>query len=422
MAKKTAKKTGFDLHQLLNERSRAEAKNGQEKKQDGGQQAENMEQLTLDVYDLIPSKENFYSTENVEDLKRSISLVGILQPLLVKRDGDKYRIKAGHRRRLACMALADEGQEKFRFVPCVIRQETEEEKQGNINAILDRLTLIFANGFREKTDWEKMEEVLQTEALVVELRKEVSLEGRTRAILAEFTGIKEAQLGRYKAIKNNLRPRLMEEFKADNIGISVIYELSGLSAEYQERACELYQENNGLTISDAKALKRQEEDAQQIPGQMEFGKPEGKPEGQQAWQEGREAVQEAVQEGQEGREEEEAEEETTQEAEEAQEAVQEGQEAPEKEEAGENTQEPEKTQEKPQESQGKVVYVERQQEKVHGCAFCHPHHHREISTAEGNVLLAYDPESHMIQIISKVTGDVESIVFHCCPMCGRKLE
>ena len=413
-----AKKAGFDLHQLLSERSRAEAKHGQEK-QDGGQQAENMEQLTLDVYDLIPSKENFYSTENVDDLKRSISLVGILQPLLVKRDGDKYRIKAGHRRRLACMALADEGQEKFRFVPCVIRQETEEEKQGNINAILDRLTLIFANGFREKTDWEKMEEVLQTEALVVELRKEVSLEGRTRAILAEFTGIKEAQLGRYKAIKNNLRPRLMEEFKADKIGISVIYELSGLSAEYQERACELYQENRGLTISDAKALKRQEEDAQQIPGQMEYGKLEEKPEGQQAWQEAQEAVQEAAQEGQ---EEEEAEEETTQEAEEAQEAVQEGQEAPEKEEAGENTQEPEKTQEKPQESQGKVVYVERQQEKVHGCAFCHPHHHREISTAEGNVLLAYDPESHMIQIISKVTGDVESIVFHCCPMCGRKLE
>ena len=38
-----AKKAGFDLHQLLSERSRAEAKHGQEK-QDGGQQAENMEQ------------------------------------------------------------------------------------------------------------------------------------------------------------------------------------------------------------------------------------------------------------------------------------------------------------------------------------------------------------------------------------------
>lgn len=400
-----AKKTGFDLHQLLNERSRAEAKRGQEKEQDRGRQAENMEQLTLDVYDLIPSKENFYSTENIDDLKRSISLVGILQPLLVKRDGDKYRVKAGHRRRLACMALADEGREEFRRVPCVIRQEMEEEKRGNINAILDRLTLILANGFREKTDWEKMEEVLRTEALVVELRKEVSLEGRTRAILAEFTGIKEARLGRYKAIKNNLCPRLMEEFKADNIGISVIYELSGLSAEYQERACELYQENKGLTISDAKALKRQEEDAKQIPGQMEF------------WEVWRQQAQESPQREQKAQEKEEAGEKAVQEEEETQEA----QEPPKEEKAGENTKEPEKAQESPQEDQKKVVYMERQQEKARGCAFCHPDYHQEISTTEGNILLAYDSESRMARIISKHSGEVENIVFHCCPMCGRKL-
>ena len=40
-----AKKAGFDLHQLLSERSRAEAKHGQEK-QDGGQQAENSAEPT----------------------------------------------------------------------------------------------------------------------------------------------------------------------------------------------------------------------------------------------------------------------------------------------------------------------------------------------------------------------------------------
>lgn len=399
----------FDLHQLLNERSKAEAAGNS---QADRQQAKSMEQLTLDVYDLIPSKENFYSMENIDELKQSISLVGILQPLLVKRDGDKYRIKAGHRRRLACMALADEGQERFRFVPCVIRQETEEEKQGNINAILDRLTLIFANGFREKTDWEKMEEILQTEALVVELRKEVSLEGRTRAILAEFTGIKEAQLGRYKAIKNNLCPQLMEEFREGNIGISVIYELSGLSAEYQRRACELYQENRGLTISDAKALKREEENAKQIPEQVKFGEA------------GRQQAQESPQEGQEAQEEEEAEEGAAKEEEtqeEAQKATQEAQEPLKEEKAGENIKEPEKAQESPQEEQEKAVYMERQQEKVHGCAFCHPHYHREISTEGGNILLAYNPENHMVQITSKETGDMESIVFHCCPMCGRKL-
>lgn len=377
----------FDLHQLLNERSKAAAV---ERTQEP-HPAESMEQLTLDVYDLIPSKENFYSVEYINDLKQSISLVGVLQPLLVKRDGDKYRIKAGHRRRLACMALADEGQEKFRFVPCVIRQEAEEEKTGNVNTILDRLTLIFANGFREKTDWEKMEEALQTEALVLELRKEISLEGRTRSILAEFTGIKEAQLGRYKAIKNNLCPQLMAEFKANNINISTVYELSGLSSEYQQRACEMYMENGILSISDAKTLKKQEEAAQQIPGQMEWPERETP-----------------------ARQQEETEEEEYQEAQER------PQEREKEVREDDNTQEAENRQETPQE-QPQVVYVERQTEKQHGCAFCHPQHHREVSTAEGGFLLAYEPEGHTVQVINKETGIVESIVFHCCPMCGRKL-
>lgn len=392
----------FDLHQLLNERSKAAAV---ERTQEP-HPAESMEQLTLDVYDLIPSKENFYSVEYINDLKQSISLVGVLQPLLVKRDGDKYRIKAGHRRRLACMALADEGQEKFRFVPCVIRQEAEEEKTGNVNTILDRLTLIFANGFREKTDWEKMEEALQTEALVLELRKEISLEGRTRSILAEFTGIKEAQLGRYKAIKNNLCPQLMAEFKANNINISTVYELSGLSSEYQQRACEMYMENGILSIGDAKTLKKQEEAAQQISGQMEW--PERETPARQ----------------QEETEEEEYQEEEETEQEEVEETAQEAQERPQEREKevreDDNTQEAENRQETPQE-QPQVVYVERQTEKQHGCAFCHPQHHREVSTAEGGFLLAYEPEGHTVQVINKETGIVESIVFHCCPMCGRKL-
>ena len=66
----------FDLHQLLNERSRALA---QQKPQEPPQ-AETMEQLTLDVYDLIPSKENFYDTGHIEDLKQSFSRVACCSP------------------------------------------------------------------------------------------------------------------------------------------------------------------------------------------------------------------------------------------------------------------------------------------------------------------------------------------------------
>lgn len=195
----------FDLHQLLNERSKAAAVEREKEPRT----ADGMEQLTLDVYDLIPSQENFYSTQYINDLKQSIAIVGLLQPLLVERDGDKFRVVAGHRRRLACMALVEDGLEQFRRVPCVTRAVEEE---GTVKTILDRLALIFANGFREKSDWEKMEETLRTEALIAELRKEVEVEGRTRWITAEFTGITEAQIGRYKSIKNNLCPELMQAF------------------------------------------------------------------------------------------------------------------------------------------------------------------------------------------------------------------
>ena len=253
----------FDLHQLLNERSKAATVEREKEPRT----ADGMEQLTLDVYDLIPSQENFYSTQYINDLKQSIAIVGLLQPLLVERDGDKFRVVAGHRRRLACMALVEDGLEQFRRVPCVTRAVEEE---GTVKTILDRLALIFANGFREKSDWEKMEETLRTEALIAELRKEVEVEGRTRWITAEFTGITEAQIGRYKSIKNNLCPELMQAFKAKRLGVSTAYELSGLSLDYQHRAADTLEEVGVLSINDAKALKQAEEARKPLEGQMEL--------------------------------------------------------------------------------------------------------------------------------------------------------
>lgn len=253
----------FDLHQLLNERSKAAAVEREKEPRT----ADGMEQLTLDVYDLIPSQENFYSTQYINDLKQSIAIVGLLQPLLVEWDGDKFRVVAGHRRRLACMALVEDGLEQFRRVPCVTRAVEEE---GTVKTILDRLALIFANGFREKSDWEKMEETLRTEALIAELRKEVEVEGRTRWITAEFTGITEAQIGRYKSIKNNLCPELMQAFKAKRLGVSTAYELSGLSPDYQARAADTLEEVGVLSINDAKALKQAEEARKPLEGQMEL--------------------------------------------------------------------------------------------------------------------------------------------------------
>ena len=381
----------FDLHQLLNERSKAAAV----ERENEPRTADGMEQLTLDVYDLIPSQENFYSTQYINDLKQSIAIVGVLQPLLVERDGDKFRIVAGHRRRLACMALVEDGLEQFRRVPCVTRAVEEE---GAVKTILDRLALIFANGFREKSDWEKMEETLRTEALIAELRKEVEVEGRTRWITAEFTGITEAQIGRYKSIKNNLCPELMQAFKAKRLGVSTAYELSGLSPDYQARAADTLEEVGVLSINDAKALKQAEEAGKPLEGQMEFDTAAG-----EAVQTAQGAAQD-VPEAAGGTD-------TTTAAEGAQEAPETAKDAPQEEQ-------PDK---QPKPEPEKPAYVEREQ-RGRGCAWCNPDYHREQATAEGRFLLAYEPEEKLAMVLDKETGAVEHIIFQHCPFCGRKLK
>ena len=271
----TAKK--FNLTELLNQRSKetAEAAPQGEKTAEIATPEEGVSS-TADIYDLIPSKGNFYSVEDVQDLKQSIELLGVLQPLLVTEEEEdgKRRIIAGHRRRLAVMQLVDEGKERFRRVPILIKPKK--------NAIIDRLSLIMANRFREKTDWERMTEALETEKLVLELKGSMNIPGRTRDLLAEIIETSPAQLGRYKAIYNNTIAELMAEFKANRIVVSVIYEASGLPEDYQKQAAEIFRENEVLTLADIKQLKKNYEATQQIPGQMDINQLQEQPEEQQA--------------------------------------------------------------------------------------------------------------------------------------------
>lgn len=262
----------FNLTELLNQRSKEVAEPMQQGQQSEAVTPQEGVSSTADIYDLIPSKGNFYSVEDVQDLKQSIELLGVLQPLLVtdEEEDGKRRIIAGHRRRLAVMQLVDEGKERFRRVPILIKPKK--------NAILDRLALIMANRFREKTDWERMTEALETEKLVLELKESMNIPGRTRDLLAEIIETSPAQVGRYKAIYNNIIPELMAEFKANRIVVSVIYEASGLPEDYQQQAAEVFRENEVLTLSDIKQLKKNWEASQQIPGQMDISQMEEKQE------------------------------------------------------------------------------------------------------------------------------------------------
>ena len=246
----------FDLKGMLSERST--------------QEMDLPEQKTVyrNPEDLIPSKDNFYSTEDTEKLKQSIKVLGILQPLLIEeRDGKDY-ILAGHSRRKCCLELIEEGMDRFRKVPCVYKPKIELSTASEEDEIIRKIIIIQSNTYREKSDWEKMTEALQMEELVKELREKTDLEGKTREIVSALIGVSSTQIGRYHSISNNLSERLADAFRQNKLNISTAAELAGLNEKYQTQACELLENAGQLALNDAKLLKAQQEQERDIPGQL----------------------------------------------------------------------------------------------------------------------------------------------------------
>ena len=242
----------FNLNQILNEASKRAAPGG------GGQTApasRPAEIERLSVFDLVPSEDNFYSMNDIEELKSKIELAGkVLQNfIVVPLGGGKYKVLSGHRRRLAVLALVEEGKPEFEFVPCTIEAD---EQDAEVRAIREEIMLIAANSQREKTAWDKIEETRRTRALLEKIRKQEKLPGDMRKLVAQTLNTSPAQIGRFDAIIRNLCPAFTEELKADRINISTAYELSGLSAEEQAAAFEEYRETGKVSIRDARERKQ----------------------------------------------------------------------------------------------------------------------------------------------------------------------
>lgn len=234
------KKSNFNLNELLSRRSLSDT--GEKEKTE----VEAEEIIMIDVEDLEPSRENFYRVDS--SLKTSIAIAGIMEPLTVeKQENGRYKIISGHRRHLAVKELIQEGNTDIRKIPCVYKKAE----------IKDRLAVILANGFRKKTDFEKMMETVIYEEEAAEIKKEFKIKGKTREILAELTGLSEGQIGRYKAVYNNLVPEWMEVFKEDKVVFSVIVEISGFSREEQGRLYKQYKDNphKDFSIAEIKSIK-----------------------------------------------------------------------------------------------------------------------------------------------------------------------
>lgn len=197
--------------------------------------------VMLSVYDLEASDDNFYNTEDVEELKQSIELNGgVKQNLIVTNTkSGKYRIISGHRRHKASMELAKEGKTEYEKIPCIVEKDLDKDKE--------QLLLIMSNSTtRVLTDYEKTKQAELLKDILLSIKKKENIPGRTREIIAEILNTSPTNIARMESISKKLTPELKEEFKNEKIGITAAYELSKKPEDIQKEIHDKYKETGKI--------------------------------------------------------------------------------------------------------------------------------------------------------------------------------
>lgn len=128
--------------------------------------------LQVAIEDLLPDKkqprQNF-DDERIEELATSIRAKGVIQPILVRRDGDKFRIIAGERRWRAA------GRAGLKTVPALIREVSE--RQAFELALIENIQRADLNPIEEAEAFRRLieEHQLTQEACAERLGKDRSV-------------------------------------------------------------------------------------------------------------------------------------------------------------------------------------------------------------------------------------------------------
>ncbi|AIF52021.1 ParB/RepB/Spo0J family partition protein [Pelosinus sp. UFO1] len=240
--KKVGIKELLGLDKPINENIKPNVKN----------ESDPFEIIKVSVFDIVPNPNNRYNVNDILDLKDSIELFGGVQQNLILKPIEgtkKYEAIAGHRRRLACIALVEEGKEKYEFVPATLKT--------NFESIKERILLIHTNSTaRVLSDWEKTEQLKELKILFAEYKKEHNLPGRIQELLAETLNISKTQVGRYERIDSNLTEEYKEEFKKGDINFSTAAELATLSVADQKAVYQDHKEKGTTKLKDVQKAKR----------------------------------------------------------------------------------------------------------------------------------------------------------------------
>ena len=184
-----------------------------------------VEQLPL--AEIEENENNSYAQNDIDELSESIEVIGLQQPLVVRRKTEGgYLLLAGHRRRNA-LALLDR-----KTAPCIV---LDADLDPSIQTLILHWTNTMARGGGGLTAEYTGQAAKEIEAALKDLqaRGVVELPGKLRSYVAEVLKTSESQIARAKAIDNGLTEAWQGDFKCHRINDSAAYELSQCDADLQ---------------------------------------------------------------------------------------------------------------------------------------------------------------------------------------------
>nr|DAW08205.1 MAG TPA: chromosome partitioning protein [Caudoviricetes sp.] len=184
-----------------------------------------VEQIPL--AEIEENENNSYAQNDIDELAESINVIGLQQPLVVRRKTEGgYLLLAGHRRRNA-LALLDR-----KAAPCIV---LDADLDPSIQTLILHWTNTMARGGGGLTAEYTGRAAKEIEAALKDLqaRGVVELPGKLRSYVAEVLKTSESQIARAKAIDNGLTKAWKGDFKCHRINDSAAYELSQCDEDLQ---------------------------------------------------------------------------------------------------------------------------------------------------------------------------------------------
>ena len=204
-----------------------------------------VEQIPL--AEIEENENNSYAQNDIDELAESINVIGLQQPLVVRRKTEGgYLLLAGHRRRNA-LALLDR-----KTAPCIV---LDADLDPSIQTLILHWTNTMARGGGGLTAEYTGRAAKEIEAALKDLqaRGVVELPGKLRSYVAEVLKMSESQIARAKAIDKNLVKVWKGDLKCQRIVENTAYALSQCDEHLQRELHAAYKDR--LYSLDAKKIK-----------------------------------------------------------------------------------------------------------------------------------------------------------------------